>query len=196
MLHRQQIWVCVVGVLFLADFVFYGYLPSHRRLQSLTQARIQEERLIQTAQSQEQALPELEQSLEATEKTVVNYQDNVPTERALGTFLGQIAGIMTKHALTHQEVAPGKEIEADGLNCIPVRMECKGSLVGVFGFFNDLQSLDRLVRIENVMLKDDGNFAGRITMQTDAVIFYRSNKPPHTGSLAGTISQGTVKNDT
>jgi type IV pilus assembly protein PilO len=196
LLQRQQIWVCVVGVLFLADFVFYGYLPSHRRLQSLRQGKLQEERLIQTARSRQQALPELEQSLKATQEAVANFEDNVPAERALGLFLNQIASIMTEHALTDQEVVPGNEIAVDNLNCIPVQMQCKGSLQGVFGFFNDLQRLGRLVRIEKVELKDDGNFLGHITMQTKAVIFYRPHNPRTTGGLADATGQDTVRNDT
>lgn len=194
--QRQQMWVYVVGVLFLADFVFYGYLPSHRRLQSLEQAKAQQERLIQTTESQERALPALEQGLRTLEKTVLRYDDNVPAERALGLFLGQIADIMTAHSLTDQVVEPGREARADELSCIPVRMDCKGSLNGIFGFFNDLQSLGRLIRIERVTLKNDADYTGRVTMQTEAMIFYRSEKQQATDDLAGAISRGATRNDT
>jgi Tfp pilus assembly protein PilO len=196
LLQRQQIWVYVVGVLFLADFVFYGYLPSHRRLQSLEQARIQQERLIQTTESQERALPALEQSLKTLGKAVLRYDDTVPAERALGPFLGQIANIMTEHSLTDQVVEPGGETQAGELNCIPVRMNCKGSLNGIFGFFNDLQGLGRLVRIEKVTLKNDGDYTGQVTMQTEAMIFYRPQRQQGTGDFAGVISRGTAQNDT
>ncbi len=30
-LKKQQVWVYAIAVLFVVDFVFYGYLPSHRR---------------------------------------------------------------------------------------------------------------------------------------------------------------------
>lgn len=196
LLHRQQVWVYVVGVLFIADFVFYGYLPSHRRLQSLNEARIQRQRLIETAASQDRALPALEQTLEVTEKAVLRYEDNIPADRALGTFLSQIAEIMTAHALTDQVMEPQKEIAADDLRCIPVRMNCKGALEGIFAFCRDLQRLDRLVRIERFELKNDGDFTGRVTLTAEAVIFYRSEKPSAGADLAADTSQGVVRNDT
>lgn len=198
LLHRQQVWVYVVGLLFVADFIFYGYLPSHRRLQSLDQARVQKERLIQTAELQECALPALEESLKATEAAVSHYEDNIPKDKALGPFLGQIAAIMTENTLTDQVIQPQMtEVEANSLRCIPIAMKCKGTLAGIFGFCRDLQELDRLVRIEKLVLKNDDEFTGRITLEAQAVIFYRSEKPPVAGNPAGTTgSQGGVRNDT
>lgn len=196
LLHRQQVWVYVVGLLFVADFLFYGYLPSRRRLQSLEQARVQEERLIQTAESQQRALPALEENLKATEAAVLRYEDNIPKDRALGTFLGQITEIMTKNALTDQVIQPQTEVDADNLKCIPVVMKCKGTLEGIFGFCQGLQDLDRLVRIEKLVLKNDGDFTGQVALEAQAVIFYRPEKPQGAGSLAGAVSQGGVRNDT
>ena len=194
LLHKQQVWVYVVGLLFVADFVFYGYLPSPRRLQSLEQARVQKERLIESAESQDRALPALEQSLKAIEKAILHYEDNIPTHGALGPFLGQITEIMTENALTDQLIEPQKEIEADDLKCIPIDMRCKGTLEGIFGFCNDLRRLDRLVRIERLVLKNDPDFAGRITLEAKAVIYYRPEKSQ--GEVAGALSQGVVTNDT
>ncbi len=194
LLHRQQMWVYAVGALFVADFVFYGYLPSHRRLQSVEEARIQKERLIQTAESQDRALPALEQSLRATEEAVRHFEDNIPMDRALGTFLGQISEIMTDNTLTGQVIEPKKEIETDDLKCIPVDMKCKGTLDGIFGFCNDLRDLDRLVRIEKLVLKNDADFMGQVTLEAETVIFYRSDTSQ--GALAGAVSQGGVRNDT
>lgn len=196
LLHRQQVWVYVVGLLFVADFMFYGYLPSHRRLQSLEQARLQKERLIQTAEAQERALPALEENLKATEEAVQRYEDNIPKDRALGTFLGQITEIMTANALTDQVIQPQMESEADSLKCIPVAMKCQGTLEGIFGFCHDLQDLDRLVRIEKLVLKNDSGFTGQVALEVQAMIFYRPEKPQGAGSLAGAASQSVVTNDT
>ena len=80
---------------------------------------------------------------------------------------------------------PGQELETDELNCIPVHMNCTGTLTGVFGFFNDLQGLRRLVRIEKVTLTNDREFSGTVTMETDAVIFYRPAKSQGTNAVAG-----------
>jgi Tfp pilus assembly protein PilO len=195
LLRKQQVWVIVIAVLFVADFVFYGYMPSHRRLQSLERARTQQERIISMAVSQAEALPDLEKRYREAERVVRYYEDCVPTESNLGLFQRQIADIMTAHQLTDQEVVPGKDIAAGELNCIPVHMNCKGNLTGIFGFFKDLQSAQRLVRIEKVALKNDARFGGVVAMQTEAVIFYRSQKAPETKPLADGGALETANDD-
>jgi len=174
LLRRQPVWGLALGVLFLFDFVFYGYMPSHRRLQSLTRARNQHEQAINTAVAQAEALSTLEERHRETVQIVKRYEDCVPTESALGVFLGQIANIMTQHQLTDEEVEPGREVAAGQLNCIPVQMNCTGTLSAIFGFFNDLQSLQRLVRIEKIVLRNGPKFSGTVSMQAEAIIFYRT----------------------
>ncbi|MBN1359921.1 MAG: type 4a pilus biogenesis protein PilO [Sedimentisphaerales bacterium] len=198
MLHRQQVWVYVVGFLFVADFIFYGYLPSHRRLQSLAEARLQKERLIETAESQARALPGLEQTLETVEKAVLHYEDRIPaeTDGALGTFWNQVSVIMSSRSLTDPVMEPKDVIVADNLKCIPVRIKCKGALESIFGFCNDLRELDRLVRIERLTLTNDSDFSGVISLEAEAVIFYRSEKGPGESGLAGVIPPGGLRNDT
>jgi len=195
LLGKQQVWICVIGVLFVADFVFYGYLPSHRRLQTIKRSRMRQEHVIGMSALQAEALPALEERLKDARKTVRNYDDGVPTEGALGLFLRQIADIMTEHELSDQVVVPGRELEADELNCIPVHMNCTGTLIGVFGFFNDLQGLRRLVRIEKVTLANDREFSGTVTMETDAVIFYRPEKSQETNAVAGDRPLTTADDD-
>jgi hypothetical protein len=47
-------------------------------------------------------------------------------------------------------------------------------LAKIFEFYKQLQSLDRLVRVEQVKLENDGDFSGEVTMQTKTVIYYRA----------------------
>jgi hypothetical protein len=53
-------------------------------------------------------------------------------------------------------------------------MHCRGKLARLFEFYKSLQSLDRLVRIEKVKLENDGELTGEVSMETRAIIFYRS----------------------
>ena len=43
----------------------------------------------------------------------------------------------------------------------------------IFEFFKGLQSLERLVRIEEVKLMNDAGFSGEVTLDTRAVIYFR-----------------------
>jgi Tfp pilus assembly protein PilO len=184
--RKQQAWLYAVAVLFCADFVFYGYTPSHKRLQSLQATEVQQSRMISAAAAQGKELPALKARLKSVEQIVEHYDAYVPQDVSLGMFLQDIARIMTEHHLTDQVVVPGKEVESSAVRCIPVHVNCKGSLRDIFGFFHDFQAMDRLVRIEKVILQNDREFTGHVGMDADAVIFYR----PQTGRDATPVAAG------
>jgi len=183
-LSKQQLWVLAIGGLFLADFILYGYLPSHERLQALAEAKGRQMELITTAESKSETLPALVERLRQTDHYANNYEQWIPKESGLGQFLGQVANIMTSNGLSDQDVVFGQEKLADDLMCIPVHMKCAGDLNGVFGFFRDLQRLGRLVRIERATLVNTKGLTGAVTMEADAVIFYRTQKTPEAMSSA------------
>ncbi len=195
LLQRQQIWVLAVGALFLADFVLYGYLPSRSRLRFVTEARDRQMQMIHMAESRSEVLGSLKARLEQTNRRVANYQDRIPDDSALGPFLRQVAGAMTKNGLLDQDVVFGREVASNGLVCIPVHMKCSGDLAGVFGFFTDLQNLGRFVRIERTTLANAREFTGAVVMEADAVIFYRPQKAPETKRSASTQSWDVVHDD-
>jgi Tfp pilus assembly protein PilO len=194
--HRQQqVWVYIIAGLFVCDFILCGYLPSHQRLVALQRTRAQQRQTIQMAAAQSAELPGLERRLRATEKAVATFESRVPAERSLGTFLQQIAGIMTDCRLAEQAILPGDGWETEGLNCIPIRIACRGTLADVFGFFQRLEGLDRLVRIETVTMGNDGELTGRVSLQVEAVIFeqsakFRKTNEPAEAESAGGVSHG------
>lgn len=196
LLSKQQLWVFAIGGLFLADFVFYGYLPLHERLNSLAEVESRQTQLIATAQSQSETLPALTERLNESARCAAKYEEWIPNESDLGQFLGQIAHVMTKNSLSDQDVVLGQEIVSDDLVCIPVRMKCVGTLDGIFGFFRDLQGLGRLVRIERTTLANTKEFSGAVVMETDAVIFYRTRKTPEASPSASNQSMDVMNDET
>jgi len=188
--RRQQVWVYVITFLFLADFVFYGYMPSHRRLQALHTSRSQQASMIQAGATQSKELPALKLRLKNVQKVVEHYDAYLPQEASLGVFLQEIARIMTEHRLMDQVVVPGQEVESNGVGCVPVHINCKGSLKDLFSFFRDFQAMERLVRIESVSLKNDNEYTGQVSLETNAVVFYQLQTPQKTGGQAGPSQRG------
>ena len=171
--NKPQAWVYVISCLFVCDFILCGYVPAEKRLKSLREVRARQLQMIQLAAAQGEELPALRQRLRDTRRTADRYDASVPSERAVGAFLQQIAAIMAKHRLTDHTVVRAEELEGQSQNCIPMQVTCRGALVDIFDFFCDLQKLDRLVRIEKVMLQNSDDFTGRITLRMDAAIFYQ-----------------------
>jgi Tfp pilus assembly protein PilO len=172
--RKQQMWVYIIAGLFVCDFVLCGYIPSHQRLTTLQRTRAQQKQLIDMAAAQSAELPGLERRLRGMEKAVEGFDVRVPGDRALGTFLQQMAGMMTDCRLAEQVVLPGKEWKTDELNCVPVHVACKGTLTDIFDFFKKLQTSDRLVRLEKVVLENDTDLTGQVSLQVEAVIFEQS----------------------
>ena len=169
--RRQQMWVYVIAGLFLCDFVLCGYLPSQQRLASLQQAQAQQQQHGPHGGGPAARSCPVSSRLRDTEKPRNGSIPTCRSDNALGAFLQRIAAVMTESELTEQVVLPGKEVETEDLGCIPIHMACKGTLTNLFSFFSSLQALDRLVRIEKVALENDTDLTGRLTLQTEAVIF-------------------------
>jgi Tfp pilus assembly protein PilO len=171
---RQQVSICIVAGLLVADFVLFGYMPSYQRFKEVEEGRAEQTHAIARASAESRKLPVIREKLLKLRKATENYEVDVPDQRELGVFLHKIADLMDEQNLKEQVVTPGKEVKADDLNCIPVDMRCKGGLKQIFEFFKSLQGLDRLVRIEQVKLMNDRDFSGEVSMQTNAIIYYRA----------------------
>lgn len=175
---KQQLTICVVAVMLIADFLWFGCLPLWKTMRAIKQTKAALRVVITKGTVGNRQLPVLKEQLQKLQGAVSNYEVNVPTQRDLGGFLQQIANLMTDHNFSEQVVAPSKEIEADGLSCIPIKIKCKGRLAQVFQFYKRLQRLDRLVRVEQVKLVNDSDFSGEVSMETQAVIYYRPEAEP------------------
>ena len=172
--ERQQIVIFVIAGAMVSGFVLFRYLPLQKRIRAVEQARAAQRLAITKTSAESRQVPALKGQLLKLQRTVGNYEANVPGQRALGVFLHRIANLMNEYNLRERLIQPGEEVKAEGLNCIPVSMQCKGGLKQIFKFFKSLQVLDRLVRIEQIKLVNDGDFSGEVGMQTKAVIYYRA----------------------
>jgi Tfp pilus assembly protein PilO len=171
--EREQIVICVTAGAMVAAFVLFCYLPLRQRIKAVERKKAAQTLAITKASMERAQMPVIKEQLLKLQRTVGNYEANIPAQNDFGVFLQQIADLMRKHNLKEQVIAPRKEIEVKELNCIPVDVQCKGKLAQVFEFYKRMQRLDRLVRIEQVELVNDSDFSGDVSMQTKVVIYYR-----------------------
>ena len=170
---RQQITICVVAAVTIGGFVFFRYLPLRSRMKAATEKKAAQTLAIGKGTADSRQLPLLKEQLLKLRAKLGSYEANIPQESNAGLFLGSVADLMKEHSLTEQVIEPGVDTRADRFRCIPVTMRCKGKLIQIFEFYRRLQSLDRLVRIEQVKLRNDSDFSGEVSMETKAVIYYR-----------------------
>jgi len=170
---KKQIAICVAAAALIAAVVLFRYLPLRQRMKAVKQTKTAQTLAISKASMEKVQMPLIKEQLLKLQQTVGNYKVSIPAQRDLGVFLYRIADLMNEHNLREQVIAPGKEMAADKLNCIPVDMQCKGKLHQVFEFYKRMQMLDRLVRIEQIRLVNDSDFSGEVSMQTKVVIYCR-----------------------
>jgi Tfp pilus assembly protein PilO len=121
-------------------------------------------------------MPILREQLQRLRVEIEDYKSKIPDQRDFGSFLSRITDLMNEYKLEEQSIEPGETITADKFSYIPVNMECKGRLTQLFNFYDRLQDLDRLVRIEQVKLSNDAGYSGQVSMETKAIIYYRAGR--------------------
>jgi Tfp pilus assembly protein PilO len=170
---KQQVLICVVAVMLVADFLLFGCLPLLRTMKAIRKTESALAQAIDKGTQGSKQLPALSDQLQKLQQATLSFEVHIPAQRDLGTFLQQLADLMTEHNLKGQVVAPQNEIKADELCCIPINMQGKGRLPQIFEFYKQLQTMDRLVRVEQVKLINDSSYSGEISMETRVVIYYR-----------------------
>jgi len=171
--EKQQLLICGTALAILGGFVFFGYMPLQEKLLQVRQVKSDNELLISSALEHKNQLSARKVELENIKNSIFNYDLNIPPKRELGVFLQRISELINKHELGQQVVLPGVETVSGDLRCIPIKIQCKGSLPRIFDFYTSLQGLDRMVRIENVKLVNSKDYSGQVSMQTTAVIYYK-----------------------
>jgi Tfp pilus assembly protein PilO len=172
--ERQQIMICVMAGVAVCLFLLFWYLPLHKQMKAVRQAKAEQTLMISKGAADSRQLPLMEEHLHELQKRLGNYEANIPDQNTFGGFLGRIADLMNQNNLKEQEITPGEVIKTDKFNCIPVNISCKGKLTQIFKLYQQLQALDRLIRIERVKLSNDSDYKGQVSMETKAVIYYRA----------------------
>jgi type IV pilus assembly protein PilO len=197
---KQQVLICIVAVMLVVDFVWFGCLPLQKTMRAIKQTKTSLGLAIDKGTTGGRQLPVLTEQLQKLQQATSNFEVNVPLRRDLGVFLQQLADLTARHNLKEQIVVPQKEIKTEDLGCIPINMQCKGRLTQIFEFYKQLQKLDRLVRIEQVKLVNDSSFEGEVSTETKLVIYYwptvdsiGNSRLPNTQEV-GEVSNGIEHN--
>ncbi|MEJ2649197.1 MAG: type 4a pilus biogenesis protein PilO [Sedimentisphaerales bacterium] len=172
--EKKQIVIIAVATAAFSGFILFRYIPLSRSISAVKSARAEQNMIIAKGISDAEQLKVFTDQLNKLKEKLDNYEAKLPGQKDLGLFLKQIAGLMDGHNLSNQAIQPLEEVRTSQLICIPISMECTGSLTNLFEFYGNLQSLDRAIRINQVKLKNGTDFSGEVRMSTQIVIYYRT----------------------
>lgn len=172
--RSQQLIIFGVAGAIICIFVIFWYLPLRKKMRLVKLMKAEQVVTIAKGMADAEQVPVLREQLLQLQIELEDYESKIPDQRDFGSFLSKITELMNEYHLKDQSIEPGEVMAADKFNCIPVSMQCKGRLTQLFNFYDRLQDLDRLVRIEQVRLVNDTGYNGQVSMETKAVIYYKA----------------------
>jgi Tfp pilus assembly protein PilO len=170
---KQQALIVLAAVVMLTGFGGLRYLPLFRQKQAMA-ARMQQQSLqMDDIQTHSCLLPELRHQKKQLEDGLSEFTQKIPQGRDFARLWQQIADAMNTCRLSDQWVQPGTEQQAGRLNCIPLAIECKGSMEEIFAFVKSVEEMDRLMRMEDLKLENSPEFSGHLKMTARVLVYYR-----------------------
>ena len=174
LLEKQQLIILALVAVAVIGFASLRYYPLARQTRAIRQTTAQQSNMIAATEEQARKLPQLRAKVDRLRQVAGTYDTRIPLSRDFAGLWQQIAEVMNKHDLKDQIVQPETEIHGQTLNCIPISMECSGSLDQIFGFFQSLDDFERLIRVKQIKIINDQDFAGRLKLDVKASVYYRN----------------------
>lgn len=171
-INKKQIVLISIIIAMIAGFFFLQYLPTMARIKESKELEMQRQAQQAKVDSDLHKLPDLMKKMESFKADIGDFDKRIPLERDYGVFLQDVTMLMQKYALEDQVVMPSDEKKYAELNCIPVTVECTGKLEQVFNFFKDVETSQRLFRIEQIRFENK-EYNGSVKVYAKGSIFYR-----------------------
>lgn len=154
-IDRQRIVVFVVVVAIGAGYYLGVWRPLQNRRADL-QARIDDQRRQTFLDRQAvQDLPELRRTIEQLRQIVDQDNRNVPRSPELGDLLRRIAAEMAAQNLKDPETQTEPMVTGARFTIIPFSLRFEGRSDQVFAFVRSIESMRRLVRIDDLTIDAD-----------------------------------------
>jgi len=170
---KQQFVIIAVGLALVAGLGAARFFPILRKFETVKEARgeyVTERQELARLADQVQVLSA---KLGTLKGEIGDLDSKIPAEPTFADLCERLAAVMKECKLGGQLIQPGKELEGQEVNGIPISIQCKGDVYRVFEFLKALEKFERVIRIENLELTEDMQASGPLLLKADAVVFYR-----------------------
>jgi Tfp pilus assembly protein PilO len=175
-IDKQQVTILILGAVVLLGFGLFRYMPIVRKRMAIKEQMNLQSLSMEQIQEYSRLLPELNQIKRQLEEKLQASSGKIPEGKQIAQLWQQIAEVMNECKLQDQLVQPEAEMQSDELNCIPLRIECRGSLEQMFTFFQKLEKFERLISFEDVQLENSRDFDAELKLNAKANVYYQPSK--------------------
>lgn len=176
--ERKQVQIIGIAAAVIVGFVVLRFYPLARRMRDIRHLRSAQDIAVTQVREYSIGIPVLRRQVGELRVSLADYARRIPPGRQFADLWHRIADIMNRHNLQDQIVQPGSETTGPTVGCIPIRIQCSGTLEQVFEFLKSLTDFERVIRIDKLQLLNDADFSGRIKLNADAKVYYQTAVEP------------------
>ncbi len=173
---KHQAIILVLAAVVMVAFGVFRYMPIVNKKIAMKEQMAQQSLPMEQIQEYSQRLPELKLQKKALEENQREYLTKIPEGKQFAQLWQHIAEAMNECRLEDQMVQPGIEEKSADVCCIPLKIECRGTLEQMFTFLQKLEKLDRLVCFEEIQLENSSDFSAVIKLNAKAKVYYQPEK--------------------
>lgn len=177
-LEKKQVQIIVIATVIILGFGVLWFYPLARGMTDIRQFRSAQDLAVAQLRGYNMAIPLLRKQADELRVSLEGYSRSIPPNRQFADLWHQMADVMNRHNLQEQIVQPGGETTGPTVGCIPITIQCSGTLKQIFGFLKSLADFERVIRIEKLQLLNDADFSGRIKLGADARVYYQTAVKP------------------
>jgi len=173
LIDHHPLFLLLILLVGAAGLGAYQYYPVHLQRKALYQTLSRQGDKMEEIKNCSEKLPTLHRQVKSLEEQDKEFGRLFPADQGLSRLWHQIAEIMDNNHLGDQLVRPGEVSCEEDFCSIPLEIRCTGSFENIFEFFRAMERFERLIRMDQVQLKNDESVSGRLILQAQARVFYQ-----------------------
>lgn len=173
----DQYPLAVLGLLLTAAAALgaYQYYPVYQQRKAFQALLAEEQSRMDEVKECSERLPMLHRQVKALKPAAEQFQRYFPDEQGYSRLWQQMTEMLARAELSDQLVRPGEVSCEDGLCSIPLEIRCTGSFEKIFDLLQAFERFERLIRFEEIVLRNDEKMTGNLLLQAKARAFYQSS---------------------
>ena len=176
--ERKQVQIIGIAAAVIVGFVVLRFYPLARRMRDIRHLRSAQDIAVTQVREYSIGIPVLRRQVGELRVSLADYARRIPPGRQFADLWHRIADVMNRHNLQDQIIQPGSETTGPTVGCIPITIQCSGTLEQVLEFLQSLADFERVIRIDKLQLLNDADFSGRIKLNADAKVYYQTAVEP------------------
>lgn len=176
--EKKQLQIIGIAAVIIVGFGVLRFYPLARRMADIRRTRCRQSAVVAQVRQYTMGIPALRRQADDLRVKLADYDLRIPPDRRFADLWHRMAEAMNRHNLQEQVVQPGGETTSQIVGCIPITIQCSGTLEQIFEFLKSLANFERLIRIEELQLQNDTDYSGRIKLNAVAKVYYQAAVEP------------------